>query len=76
LDTADRVALLAVICGIAFAAPFLTLPENIIGLLIIGFALHQAWRMNKRKQVTITGPYALAPPVATPTLEMDEPGEL
>lgn len=46
---------------LAFAAPFLGLPENIIGLLIIGFGVFQAWRMNARPQVAFSGPYRVAP---------------
>ena len=42
---------------IAAAAPFLAGLSNIIGLLIIGFALMQAWRMNKRVPIDISGPY-------------------
>ena len=44
---------------IAMAAPFLAGLENIIGLLIIGFALWQAWQMNRRVPLVITGPYAV-----------------
>lgn len=47
---------------IAMAAPFLAGLENIIGLLIIGFALWQAWQMNRRAPLVITGPYAVGGP--------------
>jgi hypothetical protein len=33
------------------------LPSSLISLLIVGFALHQAWRMNGRLQLTFTGPF-------------------
>jgi hypothetical protein len=49
------VALLA----LAAAAPFLAGFENVLGILIIGFALYQAWQMNRRVPMTISGPYAL-----------------
>ena len=39
--------------------PFLLGFENIIGLLIIGFALWQAWKLNRRVALAITGPYRL-----------------
>ncbi|HEU4828187.1 MAG TPA: hypothetical protein VFT04_03225, partial [Gemmatimonadales bacterium] len=45
---------------ISIAAPFLAGIENIIGLLIIGFALWQAWHMNAPRRLAITGPYAVA----------------
>ena len=49
------VALLA----LATAAPFLAGFENVLGILIIGFALYQAWQMNRRVPMTFTGPYAV-----------------
>ena len=54
------------IVGISLAAPFLQGAENLIGLLIIGFGLWQAWSLNKRNDVAIAGPFDLAasPPAA------------
>jgi hypothetical protein len=52
---AGVVALLA----LAAAAPFLAGFENVLGILIIGFALYQAWQMNRRVPMTINGPYAV-----------------
>lgn len=49
----------AVILLTALAAPFLAGLKNIIGLLIIGFALWQAWQMNARRPLVISGPYAV-----------------
>lgn len=46
--------------AIAFASPVLMGFSNIIGLLIIGFALWEAWKLNKRTVVDFTGPYELA----------------
>lgn len=54
---------------IAFAAPFLTGFDGILGLVIIGIGLMQAWRMNKRRKLEFTGPYELTPapaPIAAP----------
>lgn len=42
---------------LAAVAPFLAGISNIIGLLIISFALYQAWKMNKRVPIDITGPF-------------------
>jgi hypothetical protein len=47
-------ALLAPILGIIFG-----LPASILGAIILGVALHQAWRMNVGETVAITGPYRL-----------------
>ena len=44
--------------GIAFASPFLSGASNIIGILIIGIALYEAWKLNKR--VPVTGPFQFA----------------
>jgi hypothetical protein len=52
--------------GLAAAAPFLAGFENILGLVIIGFALFQAWQMNRRVPLTINGPYAVGRAAGTP----------
>jgi hypothetical protein len=48
---------IAVLLAFAAAVPILAGFENIIGMLIIGFALFEAWRQNQRVQLAITGPY-------------------
>ncbi len=45
----------------SLALPFLQGMENIIGLLIIAFALWQAWKLNARQQLPVSGPYQLGP---------------
>jgi hypothetical protein len=59
-------ALVALAMLIAFicAAPFLAGFENIIGIVIIGIGLYEAWKLNRRRELVITGPHAIAPPVA------------
>jgi hypothetical protein len=58
--TVGRLALgLVALVAIAAVAPFLAGFENILGLVIIGFALFQAWKMNRRTPLAITGPYAV-----------------
>lgn len=44
----------------AAAAPVLAGVENIVGLLIIGFALQQAWTLNKRTDHAIQGPFPIS----------------
>ena len=39
------------------AIPFLAGVENIIGLLIIGFGLYEAWRLNRYQALMIEGPF-------------------
>jgi hypothetical protein len=58
--TVGRFALgLVAVVAIAAVAPFLAGFENILGLVIIGFALFQAWKMNRRMPLAINGPYAV-----------------
>ena len=57
----NPVALVIVTAITAVVAPFLGGLKNIIGLLIIGFALYQAWVINKPSRITFNGPYRLAP---------------
>jgi hypothetical protein len=51
----------ALITALAMVAPFLAGFDNIIGLLIIGFGLWEAWRLNKRSRLEVLGPYAISP---------------
>lgn len=50
---------------LSFAVPFFAGFQNIIGLLIIAFGLWEAWKINKRVDAAVTGPYSVAP--AAPT---------
>jgi hypothetical protein len=45
----------------SFTVPFFDMAGNIIGLLIIAFGLFEAWKLNKRVDAEMTGPYAVAP---------------
>jgi hypothetical protein len=53
--------------GLAFASPFLGGAGNIMGIIIIGVALYEAWKLNRR--VALTGPFRLvaAPPTRSAT---------
>jgi hypothetical protein len=50
---------LGLVLGLAFAAPFLGGTSNIMGILIIGFGLYQAWKINRR--VPLSGPFRFGP---------------
>jgi len=73
LDAAARPSGMTAAVGIAFLvallylAPFLGGFENAIGILIIGFALWEAWRINKRPEIEITGPFEVRAAESTPT---------
>jgi hypothetical protein len=62
---APNVILYIVAFVVSYAAPVLMGFENIIGMLIIAFGLFEAWKLNKRVDVAITGPYTITP-AATP----------
>jgi hypothetical protein len=57
---------LAVFTAFVCAVPFLAGLQNIMGIVIIGIGLYEAWKLNKRIPLTITGPHTLnrAPAVA------------
>ena len=57
LSIGHLVLALAALLAIAAAAPILAGFQNLIGMLIIGFALFEAWRQNQRLELAITGPY-------------------
>jgi hypothetical protein len=57
-----RILVLGVfLIALACAAPFLAGVENVIGLIIIGIGLYEAWKLNRRVEVVITGPHAVQP---------------
>lgn len=49
--------------AIFYASPFLAGFENFMGWIIIGIGLYEAWKLNKRQAIEISGPFDL---VATP----------
>ena len=54
---------------LACASPFLEGASNFMGWIIIGIALYQAWKINRRVVVKVTGPYAVnasVPPEMVP----------
>lgn len=61
VEVPDEKAALAWLAAVplAYAMPFLAGFENIIGILIIGFALWQAFRMNARTKIELQGPFRL-----------------
>jgi len=46
--------------GFLYAIPFLAGIENIMGLVIIGIGLYEAWKLNQRATLTVSGPYQVA----------------
>jgi hypothetical protein len=44
---------------IAYTVPFLSGFDNVIGLLIIGFGLYQAWNMTGKREIHWAGPFRI-----------------
>lgn len=57
------VFVVAIILGLGFlyALPFLAGLQNILGLLIIGIALYEAWKLNVRAELSVSGPHRVSP---------------
>ncbi|HXO84359.1 MAG TPA: LIM domain-containing protein [Gemmatimonadales bacterium] len=55
-----KVFAIVVLLGFLYALPFLAGIENIIGILIIGFALYEAWKLNRKVELNVTGPHRVA----------------
>ena len=47
------------ILGLAFAAPFMGGASNIMGIIIIGIGLYEAWKTNRR--MPLSGPFRFGP---------------
>jgi hypothetical protein len=55
-------ALGVVVFAIAFAAPFLAGLQNVMGIFIIAIGVYEAWKINRRVPLTISGPYRVVAP--------------
>ena len=51
---------------VAHAMPFFMGFENIIGFIIIAVGLWEAWKLNKRVDAAMTGPYTVTPAAIPP----------
>ena len=58
---------LLLLTGLIVAMPFLAGMDNIIGLLIIGFGLYQAWSLNRKTVLLINGPFQIKVENAEPS---------
>lgn len=46
--------------GFIYAMPFLAGIQNVLGILIIGFALYEAWKLNHRMELRVSGPHQVS----------------
>jgi hypothetical protein len=70
-ESAPGMTLFALVVAfvIALAAPFLMGIQNVIGIIIIGIGLYEAWKMNRKVPMVITGPFHVAPPAPAAAAE-------
>lgn len=57
---ANPILVIALGIGLIYALPFLAGLQNIFGLVIIAIGLYQAWKMNQRAELRISGPFKVA----------------
>jgi hypothetical protein len=62
----DLALALLLFAGVVLIAPFLGGFSNILGLLILAFGLYEAWKMNKRVVLQVTGPFAIGAGASAP----------
>lgn len=51
---------LVLLVGFIYALPFMAGLENILGILIIGFALFEAWKLNQKTELIVSGPHQVS----------------
>lgn len=59
-DSRSAVIGMLMLVGFVLALPFLAGMQNIMGIVIIGIGLYEAWKINKRPGIQITGPYEVS----------------
>ena len=69
----DVVMMLGMFGMVMLALPFLGGFSNIIGLLIIGVGLYEAWKANRRVELQMAGPFAIS---AVPPLPATRPDDV
>ena len=57
LSVGDALIGVAAFMVLVAAIPFLAGVENVLGLVIIGFGLFEAWRLNRYQPLSIEGPF-------------------
>jgi len=68
-----KVVMILIMIPLMYIAPFLGGLENILGIIIIGIGVYEAWKINKKSTLQVSGPYSLAarpvvpPPTPSPT---------
>jgi len=47
------------VLALSYASPFLDLKDHVIGLVILGIGLYQAWKLTRALPVIVLGPFAM-----------------
>ncbi len=63
---AKFLAAIVFLIALAYALPFLAGVENLMGIVIIAIGLYEAWKINRRVVVEISGPHPVAAPAGPP----------
>jgi len=58
--TVNPLVAIAILIGFLLALPFLGGIQNIMGLVIIGIGLYEAWKLNCPRVLEITGPHTIS----------------
>jgi len=58
--TVNPLVAIAILIGFLLALPFLGGIQNIVGLVIIGIGLYEAWKLNRPRVLEITGPHTIS----------------
>ncbi|HEU5174371.1 MAG TPA: hypothetical protein VFT96_06435 [Gemmatimonadaceae bacterium] len=73
----DAAGAIGIVLGFVLVLPLLvvfgTMPTGLISAAIIGFGMHQAWRMTGADTLVVSGPYAVGTPESQ--AEAREPGD-
>jgi hypothetical protein len=64
--TEQKVIFLVLVVVVAYVSPILDGFSSPIGLLIVGFALWEAWKINKRLKLEFNGPFRVGVPKGPP----------
>lgn len=74
-STIEFIVALGFLFLLAFVSPFLAGFENILGIIILGFGLYQAWKINTRQDLSIQGPFTVVSPQPTENATEPTPSE-
>jgi uncharacterized paraquat-inducible protein A len=51
---------IVLLLALLYTTPFLMGIQNVLGIVIIGFALYEAWKLNRRTELRVSGPHQVS----------------